>query len=311
MDEQYKPGTRLLRAGRPHRGWINTPVTRASTYIYDSVAQWRDTRARRDKERLLSYGARGTDSTHALEDALVELEGGYRAKAYPTGQAAIAVVLLAYLKAGDHVLITDAVYEPVRRFCSEQLSRWGIAYSYYQPDGSDLADRIRPTTRMIYAECPGSLVYEMMDLPAVAELARRHDCWLAVDNTWGSGLLYRPLALGADISVCAATKYLGGHADVMMGTVVTNERAWAPLERATVDMCCAACVPCRRGWPCTNAMRCASPNGCRSGRKSRGCCPPPCPIIPAMRCGSGIAAAPMACFPSNSPAASRMPTSSG
>ncbi|OZI23201.1 cystathionine beta-lyase [Bordetella genomosp. 9] len=236
MDEQYKPGTRLLRAGRPHRGWVNTPVTRASTFIYDNVQQWRDTRARREKERLLSYGARGTDSTHALEDALVELEGGYRAKAYPTGQAAIAVVLLAYLKAGDHVLITDAVYEPVRRFCAEQLSRWGIAFSYYQPDGSDLADQIRPNTRMIYAECPGSLVYEMMDLPAVAELARRHDCWLAVDNTWGSGLLYRPLALGADISVCAATKYLGGHADVMMGTVVTNEKAWAPLERATVDM---------------------------------------------------------------------------
>jgi cystathionine beta-lyase len=236
MEQQYKPGTRLLRAGRPHRGWVNTPVTRASTYVYDSVQQWRDTRARRDHERLVSYGARGTDSTYALEDALVELEGGYRAKAFPTGQAAIAVVLLAYLKSGDHVLITDAVYEPVRRFCAEHLERLGIAYSYYLPDGSDLATRIRPETRMIYAECPGSLVYEMMDLPAVAAVARRHDCWLAVDNTWGSGLLYRPLALGADISITAATKYLGGHADVMMGTVVTNERAWQPLERATVDL---------------------------------------------------------------------------
>ena len=235
MDQRYKPGTRLLRAGRPHRGWVNTPVTRASTYIFDSVQQWRDTRARRDAERLVSYGARGTDSTHALEDALIELEGGFRAKAYPTGQAAIAMVLLAYLKGGDHVLITDAVYEPVRRFCAEHLARLGIACSYYHADGSDLAAQLRPNTRMIYAECPGSLAYEMMDLPAVAELARQHDCWLAVDNTWGSGLLYQPLALGADISIIAATKYLGGHADVMMGAVVTNERAWLPLERATVD----------------------------------------------------------------------------
>lgn len=235
MEKRYQPGTRLLRAGRPHRGWVNTPVTRASTYIYENVQQWRDVRARRDQERLVSYGARGTDSTYALEDALVELEGGYRAKVYPTGQAAIAIVMLAYLKAGDHVLVTDAVYEPVRRFCAEHLSRMGIGFSYYQPDGSDLAERIRPETRMIYAESPGSLVYEMMDLPAVAELARRHGCWLAVDNTWGAGLLYRPLELGADISIIAATKYLGGHADVMMGTVVTNERAWAPLERATVD----------------------------------------------------------------------------
>lgn len=235
MPERYKPGTRLLRAGRPHQGWVNTPVTRASTYIFDSVEQWRDVRSRRDKERLISYGARGTDSTHALEDALVELEGGYRAKAYPTGQAAIATVLLAYLKTGDHVLITDAVYEPVRRFCSEHLARLGIEYSYCMPDGSDVAEKLRRNTRMIYAESPGSLAYEMMDIPAVAALARQHDCWLAVDNTWGSGLLYQPLALGADISIIAATKYLGGHADVMMGVAVTTERAWAPLERATVD----------------------------------------------------------------------------
>ena len=245
MDEHDKPagkdaggyhaGTRLLRAGRPHSGWVNTPVTRASTYIFDNVQQWRDTRSRRDKERLISYGARGTDSTHALEDALIELEGGYRAKLYPTGQAAIAMVLLAYLKTGDHVVITDAVYEPVRRFCAEHLTRLGIEYSYCLPDGSDLATQLRPNTRMIYAESPGSLAYEMMDLPAVARLARTHACWLAVDNTWGSGLLYQPLALGADISIIAATKYLGGHADVMMGVAITNERAWAPLERASVD----------------------------------------------------------------------------
>jgi len=235
MADTFKPATRLLRAGRPHRGWVNTPVTRASTYVFDNVQHWRDTRTRREHERLASYGARGTDSTHALEDALVELEGGYRAKLYPTGQAAIAVLLLAYLKTGDHVLITDAVYEPVRRFCAEHLTRLGIEYSFYLPDGSDIEAKWQPNTRLLYAECPGSLVYEMLDLPRWSAWAHARDCLVAVDNTWGAGVLYRPLALGADISVQAATKYLSGHADVVMGAIVTTQVAWAPLERASVD----------------------------------------------------------------------------
>lgn len=235
MNKPHRSATRLLRAGRPHQGWVNTPVTRASTYVFESVQAWRDTRARREQERLPSYGARGTDSTHALEDALVELEQGFRAKLYPTGQAAIATVLLAYLRAGDHVLVTDAVYEPVRRFCAQHLARLGIEHTYYRPDGAGIEALIRPNTRMIYAESPGSLTYEMPDLPKLSTTARRHDCWLAVDNTWASGLIHKPLTLGADISILAATKYLGGHADVMMGAVVTTERAWTPLERATVD----------------------------------------------------------------------------
>jgi cysteine-S-conjugate beta-lyase len=235
MSRPYTPSTRLLRAGRPHKGWVNTPVTRASSYIFENVASWRETRVRRETERMLSYGARGTDSSYALEDALVELEGGYRAKLFPTGQAAIAVILSAYLKSGDHVLITDAVYAPVRRFCSRQLSRMGIAHDFYRADGSDIASRITPATRLIYVESPGSLAYEMVDLPAVAKLAHDHGCLVVVDNTWGSGMLYHPLQLGADVSVIAATKYLGGHADVMLGAVVTTCPAWQPLEEAAVD----------------------------------------------------------------------------
>lgn len=235
MSKPYQPTTRLLRAGRPHQGWVNTPVTRGSTYVFDTVAAWRDTRARREQERLPSYGARGTDSTHALEDALVELEQGARAALFPTGQAAIATVLLAYLRAGDHVLVTDAVYEPVRRFCAEHLTRLGIEYTFYRPDGVGIEALIRPNTRMIYAEAPGSLTYEFPDLSDLSTAAKKHGCWLAVDNTWASGLIYKPLALGADISILAATKYLGGHADVMMGAVVTHARAWRALERATID----------------------------------------------------------------------------
>ncbi|WP_144640767.1 trans-sulfuration enzyme family protein [Bordetella genomosp. 13] len=227
--------TALLHAGRPRQGWVNTPVTRASTYVFDSVAQWRETRQRRVQERVASYGARGTDSTYALEDALVLLEGGYRAKVFPTGLAAIAMVFLAYLKSGDHVLITDGVYEPARALCAQSLSRLGITHSFYKPDGSDLARKIQPNTAMIYAENPSSLIYELMDLRAASALARKHGCLLAVDNTWGSGILHRPLALGADISIMAATKYLSGHADVMMGTVVTTQDAWQPMETAQVN----------------------------------------------------------------------------
>lgn len=235
MSHTYSPRTRLLRAGRPHGGWVNTPVTRASSYIFKDIAHWRETRARRDTERLLSYGARGTDSTYALEDALTELEGGYRAKAFPTGQAAIATIFMAYLKSGDHALITDAVYAPVRRFCSRQLTKMGVGYDYYRADGADLAARITPQTRLIYVESPGSLAYEMVDLPAIVKIAQEHNCLVAVDNTWGSGVLYHPLQLGADISVMAGTKYLGGHADVMIGAVVTTQKAWQLLEEATVD----------------------------------------------------------------------------
>ena len=227
--------TQVLRAGRPESGWVNVPPTRASTFVFPTVSDWRDTRARRDTERLNSYGARGTDSTRALEDALIELEQGHRAAMFPTGQAAIAVTLLAYLSPGDHLLMTDAAYEPVRRFCSEQLPRQGVEVTYYKPDGSDLEKKIQDNTRVMYVECPGSLTYDMLDLPKVAALASKHQCWTIADNTWGSGWLYHPLELGADVSIIAATKYLSGHSDVMMGVAVANQKAWPDLQRAVVN----------------------------------------------------------------------------
>ena len=230
-----KRNTRLLRAGRPANGWVNVPPTRASTFVFETVEAWRDTRKRREKERLNSYGARGTDSTHALEDAVVELEAGHRASFFPTGQAAIAVTLMAFLKPGDHLLMTDSAYEPVRRFCKDQLGKLGVVVTYYKPDGSDLESKIQSNTTVIYVECPGSIVYEMLDLRAVSNIARAHNCWTIADNTWGSGWLYQPLTLGADISIIAATKYLGGHSDVMMGIAVANEKAWSQLQSAVVD----------------------------------------------------------------------------
>ncbi len=229
------PLTRLVRGGKSRFAAggvaVNPPVVRASTVLYENLAQYRDLRQRRETERLFTYGARGTPTAFALEDMVSELEGGYRTRLFPTGLSAAAMTLLAYLKPGDHVLITDSVYEPVRHLAEQFLQPYGISVSYFAPDGSGIADAIRPETRLIYVECPGSLVYEMCDLPAIAALAKPRGILVAADNTWGSGLQYRPLALGADISIIAATKYLGGHSDVMLGTATTTQEAWLPLQK--------------------------------------------------------------------------------
>jgi cystathionine beta-lyase len=225
--------TRLVHAGKSpaYAGGhaVNPPLVRASTVLFDDTAQQREMRARRGTERIFSYGARGTPTTFALEDAVTELEGGYRTRLFPTGLAAIGMTLLSYLKPGDHVLMSDSVYEPARALTESFLEPYGIGYSFFAADGSDIESHWQPNTRLLYVECPGSLVYELCDLPRLAELAHRRGALVAADNTWGSGLQYRPLALGADISVMAATKYLSGHSDVMMGTVATTKDAWQPL----------------------------------------------------------------------------------
>lgn len=226
--------TRLIHAGRNTQVEggqpVNPPLVRASTILFENVAQLRDARARRNSERLLTYGARGNPTAYALEDLITELEGGYRTRLYPTGLAAITQALIAYLKPGDHVLIADSVYEPVRHFASQFFERYGIAYSFFAADGRGVEALIRPETRLIYAESPGSLVYEIVDLPALAEIAHARGILLAVDNTWGAGVLYRPLQLGADIVISAATKYLSGHSDVVMGAVTTTEAAWDAIN---------------------------------------------------------------------------------
>ncbi|HEY3047079.1 MAG TPA: cystathionine beta-lyase [Polaromonas sp.] len=227
------PLTRLVHAGK-HPAFdggqpVNPPVVRASTVLFDSVAQQRALRARRDGERLFTYGARGNPTNYALEDAVSELEGAHRTRLFPTGLAAIAMTLLSYLKPGDHMLMSDSVYEPARKLVDSFLTPYNIRCTFFAADGSDVEEKIEANTRMIYAECPGSLVYEMCDLPQLARLARARGLLLVADNTWGSGCQYRPLALGADVSIMAATKYLSGHSDVMMGTVATTKNAWHAL----------------------------------------------------------------------------------
>jgi cystathionine beta-lyase len=231
VDERVR--TRLVHGARPENGSgarsVNVPVSRLSTVLFDNLAQMRDARSRRDSERVLTYGARGNPTAFALEDLVTELEGGYRTRLFGTGLAAVAQTFLAYLRPGDHVLITDAVYSPVRRLARDFLEAFGIEVSYFAPDGSDLLGRLQANTKMVYTEVPGSLLYELCDLPVIAALCKSRGILLAVDNTWGSGVLYRPLELGADISIMALTKYLSGHSDVVMGSVCTRQQAWPAL----------------------------------------------------------------------------------
>ncbi|WP_411881860.1 cystathionine beta-lyase [Polaromonas sp. YR568] len=228
------PLTRLVHAGKQpaYAGGrpVNPPVVRASTVLFDSTAHQHEMRVRRGEERLFTYGARGNPTNYALEDLVSELEGAYRTRLFPTGLAAIAMTLLSYLKPGDHILMSDSVYEPARKLVDSFLTPYNIRCTFFAADGSGVEEKIETGTRMIYAECPGSLVYEMCDLPRLAAIAHAKGLLLVADNTWGSGCQYRPLALGADVSVMAATKYLSGHSDVMMGTVATTQAAWQALN---------------------------------------------------------------------------------
>ncbi|MCA0928045.1 cystathionine beta-lyase [Ruegeria profundi] len=225
--------TRMVHAAKakgnsPHA--VNPPVVRASTVLFPDITTMRDYRQRRTTgERLFSYGARGTPSSMALEDALCELEQGDRAFLYPSGLAALGAVFLAYTRPGDHVAIIDTAYPPVRRLAENYFKPRGVEVSFFPPETEALRDVMRPNTRLVLAECPGSNSFDMIDVPAMAAIARKHGALLAVDNTWSAGVFFKPLQHGADISIQAATKYICGHSDVMMGAVVTREAAYRPI----------------------------------------------------------------------------------
>lgn len=224
--------TRLLHAGAPAlrggAGPINVPVVRTSTVRFENVAAHADHHHRRAAgERVAAYGRHGLDTHRALEDAVSGLEGGHRAFLAPSGLSAIALVFVALLSPGDHALVADNVYSPVRRVDSTLLKRLGIALEYFSPARDDVAAKIRPETRLLYLESPSSLLYEVLDLPRLAAIARERGVTVAADNTWSGGWFHRPLALGAHISIQAATKYIAGHSDLMQGTVVVDSPALA------------------------------------------------------------------------------------
>ncbi|HEV7292486.1 MAG TPA: cystathionine beta-lyase [Devosia sp.] len=214
------------RAPEDQFGFVNTPVYRGSTVLFRSLA---DIEAQ--QQRFL-YGRAGNPTTESVESLITELEGAYRTRLVPSGLAAITIALLSCLKSGDDLLITDSAYEPGRKFADGFLERMGITARYYDPRiGSGLAELMQPNTRAVLAESPGSITFEVQDIPALAAAAHAGGARLIVDNSWASPLYHRPMSLGADIVVHAGTKMFVGHSDAFAGTISTTETAWADVER--------------------------------------------------------------------------------
>ena len=228
------PATRVVTAGRRDewtRGIVNTPVWRASTILYDDVAQLRAA-AGKDTHHRLFYGRRGTPTQWGLADALTELEPGAEGTfLYPSGVAAIAGCLLAILSPGDELLVTDSAYDPTRSMAGGLLRRMGITTRFYDPlIGAGIADLIGPATRAIVMESPGSLTFEVQDVPAIVAAARARGVATVLDNTWATPLLFPAIAHGVDYTILACTKYVVGHSDVMLGSVTAAPGRFAALR---------------------------------------------------------------------------------
>jgi cystathionine beta-lyase len=234
---RYRPATEVAHLGRDPRrflGAVNTPVWRASTILFRNVAELEA--ASRGQFPGLSYGLHGVPTVTDLSNALAALEGGHGALVVPSGLTATTFPLLALARPGDHVLVTDAVYGPTRRFCDNHLRRFGVDVGYYDPLlGADITRHLRPNTTIVFAESPGSLTFEVQDVPAIAAAAHAHGARVILDNTWATPLGFRAFDHGVDIAVHAATKYIGGHSDVLLGAVVANEATFGALQRWWTD----------------------------------------------------------------------------
>ncbi|WP_375195722.1 cystathionine beta-lyase [Sphingobium sp.] len=237
-----KPLTQLAQAGRKPEwtgmpdqpgGIVNPPVWRASTILYDDVAHLRNAARSSTHERLF-YGRKGTPTSWSLADALTEMEPGAEGTMlYPSGVAAIACALMAVLKPGDQLLMVDSAYDPTRNFCEQMLRPLGIETRYYDPAvGAGIADLIGPHTRAIFMESPGSLTFEVQDVPAIAAIARKKGIATLIDNTWATPFFFPALAHGVDIAILACTKYIVGHSDVMMGSVTATPAFFPKIRQA-------------------------------------------------------------------------------
>ena len=226
-------GSRLVHLARDsarYDGLVNLPVQRGSSVLFPSCAALKD--AGKHWDSVPSYGRHGTTPTFALEEALTVLHGGHKAVLCGSGVGAIATALLALLGQGDHLLMTDSVYSPTRSFCDGLLRQYGVETSYFDPTNlAALADAFRPNTKVVYVESPGSLTLEMTDIPAVAALTRSRGARLLADNTWGTPIGCNPLRLGADGVIESLTKYVGGHADLLMGVVVGTAETYPRFKK--------------------------------------------------------------------------------
>jgi cystathionine beta-lyase len=231
-DDERKPLTKLAQAGRKAEwtgmpgqpgGIVSPPVWRASTILYDDVAHLRRAAGSSTHERLF-YGRKGTPTAWSLADALTEMEpGAAGTMLFPSGVAAIACALMAVLKPGDQLLMTDSAYDPTRNFCEQVLRPFGVETVYYDPTvGAGIAGLLTERTRAIFLESPGSLTFEVQDVPAIVAVAKEKGIVTLIDNTWATPLFFPALGHGVDISILACTKYIVGHSDVMIGSVTAN-----------------------------------------------------------------------------------------
>lgn len=235
-NEDREP-TRLCHAGRApgeHAGTVNIPPYRASTILFPTL----DALESRDPDfETVRYGRLGTPSSHAFEDAMAELERGHRAVACGSGLNAVTTVLLAFLKAGQHLLMVDSCYGPTREFCDDFLARFGVRTTYYDPlIGSAITDLIRPETSVIFMESPGSVTFEVQDIPAIVAEAKARGCKVVIDNTWSAGVFLKPLELGVDVSIQAVTKYVAGHADANLGVAICTPESWRSVKETAVRL---------------------------------------------------------------------------
>ena len=228
-----KPETRLVVAGREYaeHGIVNPAVYHASTITFPTV------KSLHERDQPYTYGRKGTPTSRAVETAIAALEGGHDCKISSSGLAAVTTTLLAFLKTGEHMLIPDTVYYPVRHLCDTVLKGLGIETTYYDPlIGRGIAGLIRANTKVVYCESPGSQTMEVQDVPAIADVAHSKNCIVILDNTWAGGFYFNAFAHGCDVSVQAATKYIVGHSDAMLGSTVCNEKTWGQFKQAFETM---------------------------------------------------------------------------
>ncbi len=234
-----KDETIAVVAGRhphAHYGVVNTPVYRASTILFETFEEFEA--AAHDPSNLrFAYGRTGTPTSASLEDAVAQLEGGAHCRLAPSGLAAITTALMAFLSSGDHLLMTQGAYPPARRFSDSILKKFGVDTTFYDPlIGADIARMIRPNTKIVYVESPSSGLFEVQDVPAIASVAHARGLIVMMDNTWASPLYFKPFEHGVDVSIQAATKYIVGHSDAMLGTITCTEPMWPALRDAHRDL---------------------------------------------------------------------------
>ncbi len=240
--------TRIIHTGsHPEifQGAMNPPVYHASTVLFPSVAEM-EAAVKRRYDDTVYYGLHGTPTSFAFEEAVADLEGGHRSVSLCSGLAAITAALFALLEQGDHLLMVDTAYGPTRSLCNNLLKKCGIETTYYDPMiGAGIAELIQPNTKVVFTESPGSLTFEVQDIPAIAKAAHAGGAKVLLDNTWSAGHFFKPFEHGVDVSIQAATKYIAGHADVMIGTITSTEELATRMKQTSVNMgYCAAPDDC-------------------------------------------------------------------